>query len=66
MRLVWSAFAITGRDEIYEYIESESPRNAAMVDKRIAESVELLLDFPESGRPGRVAGTRECVVPRSP
>jgi toxin ParE1/3/4 len=66
MRLVWSAFAITDRDEIYEYIESESPRNAAMVDKRIAESVELLPDFPESGRAGRVAGTRECVVPRSP
>lgn len=66
MKLVWSAFALSDRDEIYDYIESESPRSAAMMDKRISESVELLLDFPESGRLGRVKGTRECVIPRSP
>lgn len=66
MRLVWSAFALSDRDEIYDYIDSESPRSAAMMDKRITESVELLLDFPESGRIGRVKGTRECVIPRSP
>ena len=66
MKLVWSAFALLDRDEIYDYIESESPRSAAMMDKRISESVELLLDFPESGRLGRVKGTRECVIPRSP
>ena len=66
MKLVWSAFALSDRDEIYDYIESESPRSAAMMDKRISESVELLLDFPESGRVGRVKGTRECVIPRSP
>jgi toxin ParE1/3/4 len=66
VKLVWSAFALSDRDEIYDYIESESPRSAAMMDSRIAESVEFLLDFPESGRVGRVKGTRECVVPRSP
>jgi len=66
VKLVWSAFALSDRGEIYDYIESESPRSAAMMDKRISESVELLLDFPESGRLGRVKGTRECVIPRSP
>lgn len=66
MKLVWSAFALSDRDEIYDYIDSESPRSAAMMDKRLSESVELLLDLPESGRAGRVKATRECVIPRSP
>lgn len=66
MKLVWSAFSLFDRDRIYEFIESESPRNAAIVDKRIAESAELLLDFPDSGRIGRVAGTRELVILRTP
>ncbi len=66
MKLVWSAFALSDRDEIFDYIESESPRNAAMIDMRIAESVQHLLDFPDSGRIGRVVGTRELVIPRTP
>ena len=65
MKLVWSAFALSDRDEIYEFIESESPRSAAIVDKRISESAEHLLAFPDSGRIGRVAGTRELVVLRT-
>jgi toxin ParE1/3/4 len=28
--------------------------------------VELLTDTPEIGRPGRVEGTREPIVPRTP
>ena len=58
MKLVWSAFALADRDEIYDYIDSESPRSAAMMDKRISESVELLLDFPKAGG---LAGLRQRV-----
>ena len=36
-----------------------------MVD-RILDALQLLELFPESGRPGRVEGTRELVVPRLP
>ena len=43
-----------------------SPRAAVKVDDQIVAAVRRLLDFPESGRPGRVAGTRELVVPRTP
>ena len=66
MRLVWSAFSLSDRAEIYEFIESENPHNAVLVDKRIAESAEFLLDFPDSGRIGRIAGTRELVILRTP
>ncbi len=66
MRLVWSPFALADRDEIFNYIEADSPKAAAEIDERIASAVRRLLLFPESGRPGRVVGTRELVVPRTP
>ena len=62
MKLVWSTFALADRDGIFTHIESDNPRAAIAVDKRIATAVRRLLDFPESGRPGRVAGTRELVI----
>jgi len=66
MRLVWAPFALADRDEIFTFIEAHSPRAAAFIDKRIASAARRLLRFPQSGRPGRVPGTRELVVPRSP
>ncbi len=66
MRLVWTQHALADRDAIFKYIEAENPRAAVNVDDQIVAAVRQLLDFPESGRPGRVVGTRELVVPRSP
>jgi len=66
VRLVWSRLAQSDRDEIYGYIEAEGPRTALAIDERIVNSVLRLIDFPESGRPGRVRGTRELVIPRTP
>jgi len=37
-----------------------------MVDERIAQQLEVLTDHPEFGRPGRVDGTRELVISRTP
>ena len=66
MKLVWSRFALSDRDGIFSYIEAENPRAAVLVDEQIADAARRLLDFPDSGRPGRVAGTRELVIPRTP
>jgi len=66
VRLVWSQHALADRDAIFKHIEAESPRAAVNVDDQIVAAVRRLLNFPESGRPGRVAGTRELVVPRTP
>ena len=62
MKLVWSRFAWSDRDDIFSYIEAESPRAAVHVDEQIVDAVRRLLDFPESGRPGRIAGTRELAA----
>lgn len=36
------------------------------VDDRIAGATRRLIDFPDSGRLGRVEGTRELVITRTP
>ena len=66
MKLVWSAFALSDRDGIFTHIEAENPRAAIALDERIAAAARRLVEFPESGRPGRVAGTREFVVTGTP
>tara|TARA_R100000322_G_scaffold66301_1_gene41572 strand:+ start:3182 stop:3475 length:294 start_codon:yes stop_codon:yes gene_type:complete len=66
VKLVWSAFALSDRDGIFTHIEADNPRAAIAVDERIAASARRLVDFPESGRPGRVAGTRELVITGTP
>jgi len=66
VRLEWSAFAIEDRDAIFDYIEEDSPHAAVLVDDRIRVQVRQLLQFPETGRPGRIEGTRELVIGRTP
>jgi addiction module RelE/StbE family toxin len=66
VRLEWSAFAIEDRDAIFDYIEEDSPHAAVVVDDRIRVQVRQLLQFPETGRPGRIEGTRELVISRTP
>ncbi len=65
MKLEWSSYAIADRDEIFAFIEDNSPKAAIAVDERIAEATERLKSFPELGRAGRVFGTRELIVPRT-
>jgi toxin ParE1/3/4 len=66
VRLEWSVFAMSDRIAIFDYIEADSPRAAIAVDERIRAQVEALARFPESGRPGRITGTRELVIQRTP
>ena len=66
MRLEWSTFAQADRDAIFDYIEADSPQAAIAVDDRIREQVETLARFPHSGRQGRIEGTRELVINRTP
>jgi toxin ParE1/3/4 len=62
LKLVWTERSLVDRRRIYAHIETDSPRAATRIDERIGAAARLLLDFPESGRLGRVEGTRELVV----
>ncbi|WP_149743022.1 type II toxin-antitoxin system RelE/ParE family toxin [Rhizobium sp. NFACC06-2] len=66
MKLTWSAFALSDRDAIFTYIEADNPAAAVLVDERIVAASRRLLDFPASGRVGRIAGTRELVINGTP
>jgi len=66
MHLEWSQFAQADRKAIFDYIEADSPQAAITVDDRIRQQVEELMTFPESGRPGRIDGTRELIIQRTP
>jgi toxin ParE1/3/4 len=66
VKLTWSAFALSDRDAIFTYIEADNPTAAVLIDERIVAAARRLLDFPASGRVGRIAGTRELVINGTP
>jgi toxin ParE1/3/4 len=43
-----------------------SPERAIEVIDRIENSLKTLQDLPQMGRPGRVSGTRELVILKTP
>ncbi|WP_205527239.1 type II toxin-antitoxin system RelE/ParE family toxin [Solimonas sp. K1W22B-7] len=49
-----------------EYIAADNPQAAVATVIHIQRTVALLADNPGLGRAGRVAGTRELIVPDTP
>jgi toxin ParE1/3/4 len=67
MIVAWSQFAADDLASLRAYIADDDPAAAQRVVLHIIHSVEALLTRqPRMGRPGRVTGTRELVVPRTP
>ena len=62
MKLVWTRPAAADRREIRAYIAQDNPAAALALDELFSETASRLADHPSSGRPGRVAGTRELVA----
>jgi addiction module RelE/StbE family toxin len=53
-------------EDIRERIVADDPTAASRVIERIRAAVMRLAASPALGRPGRVADTRELVIPRTP
>ncbi len=60
--IVWRAKARASLREIIDYISDRNPAAAERLRERIEQLVEGLSLHPYVFRPGRVAGTRECVA----
>jgi toxin ParE1/3/4 len=65
-RVNWTEQAELDVDEIMMLIAEDNPRAAVRVVHDIRAAAEQLTVFPMLGRAGRVAGTRELVVLRTP
>jgi toxin ParE1/3/4 len=66
MILRWDDRALRELEAIHEYISRDNPGAAKRVIERIEQSVAGLSQFPFSGRPGVVRGTRLLSVPGLP
>lgn len=61
MKVRWTAEAEQDRDDIWEYISTDSPLAAVRMDELFSDSASKLADYPLIGRVGRISGTRELI-----
>lgn len=66
MIIEWLPAAQHDFDSIVDYISSDKPLAAIKQGDEIERQVASLLEHRQLGRPGRVKGTRELVVVRTP
>ena len=67
MNIVWSPEAIEDLVSLRAYTAEDNPAAARRTVRHVIESIEQIIpDNPRSSRAGRVPGTRELVIPRSP
>jgi toxin ParE1/3/4 len=66
MRLIWLPSAQRDLQHALDYVSEHKPKAAQRMGERIVGSVGRLVDFPRMGRPGRVEGTHELVIARTP
>jgi toxin ParE1/3/4 len=62
----WLKRALANLEAEAEYISRDDPAAAHRVVAAIWRATELLARHPSLGRPGRVEGTRELVIPPTP
>lgn len=63
MKVVWLRPASESLLLAKARVANHNPAAARALGRRIAEATDRLNRFPHSGRPGRIDGTRELVVP---
>ena len=63
MQVRWLTTALRNLDDEAEYIARVNPVAARALVQRISQAVDLLSENPALGRPGRIHGTRELVIP---
>jgi len=66
VNIVWSPRSIEHLTHLRSHIARDNPTAANRIGGILLDAVERLAELPNLGRPGRVAGTRELVVPGTP
>lgn len=67
MTIKWSPEAVGDLNELRAYIAEDDSKAARRMVLHIVDTVESMIpNNPHIGRSGRVPGTRELVIPRTP
>ena len=66
MEIHWLKSAIAMRFAQLDYIAADNPAAAIQLDQRIDQQIDRLADHPRMGRVGRVKGTSEMIIARTP
>jgi toxin ParE1/3/4 len=66
MRVRWTRGALRDLESAFERIARDRPGAASRVATKIHDAVARLAEHPKMGRPGRIPGTRELIVPGLP
>jgi len=66
MTIVWSRRAVGHLEHLRAFIAEDNSEAATRVASVILDAAARLAGQPNLGRPGRIAGTRELVVPGTP
>ena len=62
MAVRWTKRALASLVAIAAYIGRDNPARSTSFVQEIRSKTAMLVEFPATGRPGRVAGTRELIV----
>lgn len=66
MKVEWTEPAKRDKDALIDYIAKDNPLAAVGQGDEITQQIGRLADFPKIGRAGRLRGTRELVINRTP
>ncbi len=66
MKVLWLRRAERSLEQLADFIARDNPQAAYRMIMRLREAANALARTPDMGRPGRVRGTRELVVPGTP
>lgn len=66
MKVIWFHRAVESLEAIGDHIAQHNPSAAYETVLRIKKAGDALAYNPHMGRPGRVEGTRELIVPDTP
>jgi len=62
VKVRYTRLALRQMSDILDYIEAESPQGAANVKRRLKAFIDLVADYPESGRATNRGGLRRILA----
>ena len=66
VKIRWTAVAADDLKSVHEYLREHVPAQADTVVDRILAGIDVLEQYPNLGRQGRLDGTRELVITGTP